>query len=122
MPFGKASNLPCQNAGNTNTLTKMKNLKLKIKNFENGFTLIELLVSLLVLISVGVVTVGILTSSLRGATKANVVNNIRQNGSYAIIQMSRVIGYASTFNGVSTDGVNFTTNCLPVPTPTPMQQ
>lgn len=96
-----------------------------IKNLElgKGFTLIELLVSLIILISVGAVTVAILTSSLRGSNKTNAMNNIRQNGSYAIIQISRAIQYAKTFDGLSTDGVNFTDNCVqsipPSPTPTP---
>ena len=98
-------------------------------SFQEGFTLIELLVSLGVLISVGVVTVGILTSALRGSNKASAVNNIRQNGSYAIIQMSRAVQYANTFNGVSVDGTagSFTTSCagpasLPLtPTPIPTQ-
>lgn len=98
-----------------------------MKKFQNGFTLLELLVSVIVLVVTGTVTVAILTSSFRGGSKVNVVNNIRQNGSYAILQMSRAIAYAKTFNGVSTDGVNFISNCVqpappaPTPTPTPAQ-
>ena len=106
----------------------MKNLKFKIKNFERGFTLTELLISLMVLISVGVVAVTILTSSLRGANKTSAVNNIRQNGSYAMIQMSRAIQYAKKFDGVKVNSSDsYTTNCVqsippaPTPTPTPAQ-
>lgn len=80
-----------------------------------GFTLIELLIAMAVTVSVGAIAVGIITSILRGSNKTNAVNNVRQNGNFAISQMSKMIIYAKSMNS----------NCqvLPPPpalTPTPI--
>ena len=91
-----------------------------------GFTLVELLVSLIVLVAIGSIIGAILFSSLRGASKTNVMQSVRQNGNYAILQLSKTMRSAKSFNGVSTDGVNYQTNCVqipvvpPSPTPTPI--
>lgn len=89
---------------------------------ERGFTLIEILASIIVLSAVGYAIAGIITSSFRGANKTNVVENIRQNGKYAIDQVSKTIQYAQVFNGFSRDNVIYTTNCPDsfAPTPTPV--
>lgn len=68
-----------------------------------GFTLIELLVVMVVLLSTGMVIGSILFSSLRGATKASIFTIARQNGEYAISQMSKTIRNAKSFGGVSGD-------------------
>jgi len=93
----------------------MKN-KFSIKK---GFTLIELLVVILVIFSVGVLISSVLFSALRGANKTNTIDLVRRNGNSAISQVSRMIRYSQSLNGVSTDLVSFTTNCVPPPTPPP---
>ncbi len=87
-----------------------------------GFTLVELLASIIVLIAVGAIVSGIATSSLRGSSKATVIENIRQNGNYALSRISRSIQYAQTFNGFSNDGIDFNASCPDsfAPTPTPL--
>ncbi len=101
----------------------IKNLKFKIKNFDRGYTLIELLAVIAIVVVVGVIVAGILISSLRGGSKSNVLDNVRQNGNHAITQMSKMIIYAQSFNGVSTNGGFYKTNCYqaipPSPSPTP---
>jgi len=83
----------------------------KNENLEKGFTLVELLVSMIILITVGTIMVSILVSSLRTGNKSQAINEVRQNGNYAITQMSKTISYAKIFNGLSTDGTNFVTTC-----------
>lgn len=101
----------------------MKNILIVKK----GFTLIEFLTVTVVIASIGLVVVGILTSSLRGTNKTNIVNTVRQNGNQAVSQMTRMIEYAKSFDGVSLDGLNYTVDCVkaaviaPTPTPTPTQ-
>lgn len=70
-----------------------------------GFTLVELLASIIVLVAVGSIITGIISSSLRGANKTNTIENIRQNGNYALAQMSKDIEYAQSFDENST-GIN----------------
>jgi len=94
---------------------KIKNQKSKIKN---GFTLVELLASVIVLVAVGSVIAGVTAFSLRGANKTNTIENIRQNGNYALNQISKNIEFATVFNGLSTDGSTYVTSC-PYSSPTP---
>ncbi|MBI4089396.1 MAG: type II secretion system protein [Candidatus Levybacteria bacterium] len=88
----------------------------------HGFTLVELLASVIVLIAVGSVVAGIVTSSLRGAKKTTVIEDIRQNGNYTLAQIAKNIEYAKDFNGFSDDGTSYATNCPAsfAPTPTPV--
>lgn len=90
---------------------------------EKGFTLVELLSSIVVLVAVGSVIAGIITSSLRGTNKTTTIENIRQNGNYTLAQMSKNIEYAQVFNGLSNDGVNYVTSCpfSTAPTPAPVK-
>lgn len=99
-----------------------------MKKFQNseGFTLIELIVVIVVLIAVGTVITGILVSALRGSNKSKAINNLETNGNYATAQISKISRFAKYFDGVSTDGVNYATNCAQptpattaTPTPTP---
>lgn len=87
-----------------------------------GYTLIELLAVIIILVSVGTIITAILVTSLRGGNKSNTTNEVRQNGNYIISQMSKMIAYARSFDGVSTDGVTYTADCTvtqpPAPTPT----
>lgn len=107
----------------------MRNEKLKVeKGFttfslhERGFTLVELLSSIVILVAVGSVIAGIITASLRGANKTTTLDNIRQNGNFALAQMSKHIEYAQVFNGLSDDGNKYVTSCpfSLTPTPTPV--
>ncbi|MCL5019483.1 MAG: prepilin-type N-terminal cleavage/methylation domain-containing protein [Patescibacteria group bacterium] len=99
------------------------NFQFSIFNSESGYTLVELLAVIAIVVVVGVIVTGILISSLRGGSKSNVLDNVRQNGNDAITQMSKMIIYAQSFNGASTDGAFYTTNCTqvipPSPSPTP---
>ena len=97
-------------------------MKLNFKSNE-GFTLVELLASIVVLVAVGSVVAGIITASLRGANKTNVMENIRENGNYALTQISRSIEYAQVFNGLSDNGEDYTMNCpfSASPTPSPVE-
>lgn len=107
-------------------MKKIYNSELRIQNFQKGYTLIELLTVIAIVVVVGVIVTGILISSLRGGSKSNVLDNVRQNGNDAITQMSKMIIYAQSFNGASTDGIFYTTNCTqvippsPSPSPTPV--
>lgn len=103
---------------------KFKNEKLKINK---GFTLVELLVVMIVILAVGSVVVSVILSTLRGANKANSLDNVRRNGNYAVAQITKMIRYAQSFNGVSSesnwsDFTTYRTNCVPItfPTPTPV--
>jgi len=75
-------------------------------------------VILLVAVVGGASTV-ILVSALRGSDRANSVNKIRASGNYAITQIAKMIRYAKEFNGVGTDGVNFSTDALSCPSVNP---
>ena len=104
---------------------KISNFKFLISNLRRkneGFTLVELLSSIIVLVAVGSVITGIITSSLRGTNKTTTIENIRQNGNYALVQMSKNIEYAQVFNGFSNDNVNYVISCpfSLAPTPAPV--
>ena len=82
----------------------IENCKLKIVNCQKGYTLVELLAVLIILVSVGVVITAILVTSLRGGNKSNTTNDVRQNGNHILSQMSKMIAYSKSFDGVSIDG------------------
>lgn len=56
-----------------------------------GFTLIELLVVMAIIAIIGGVIMSILFSVVRGTNKANKLIVVRQNGNYAIAQMTKII-------------------------------
>jgi prepilin-type N-terminal cleavage/methylation domain-containing protein len=70
---------------------------------QKGYTLVEMLAVIVVFSIIGGIISAIFASSLRGSNKANITNEVRQNGNYALIQMSRMITYAKSFNGISVD-------------------
>jgi prepilin-type N-terminal cleavage/methylation domain-containing protein len=90
---------------------------MKILNNQKGYTLVELLIVMFILGTVGTIALSIFVTSLRGGNKSTSVNDIRQNGNYAISQMSKMISYAQVFEGVCkssddcTNPANFTTTC-----------
>ena len=61
-------------------------LKLKIKNlkFRGGFTLIETIVTILLFAILGTIATTILFSVLRGATKSEILKEVKQNGDYVL--------------------------------------
>lgn len=110
-------------------IKKIKNRTLRLSHNSlfaihesRGFTLVELLASIIVLVAIGSVIAGIISSSLRGTNKTNTLENIRQNGNYALNQISKDIEYAQVFGGLSTDGDIYVTSCpfSVAPTPTPV--
>lgn len=84
----------------------------RILNIQTGFTLLELLAAMVVLIAVGTIIGAILFASLRGATKTNTITNVRQNGNYAISQMTKMIRGAKT--------LDLPDPCVSPPSPTPI--
>ena len=84
------------------------------------------MIALVVIGSFGSIVVNIITSSFRGTSKTDVINKVRQNGNYAISQMSKMIAYAKSFDGASRIGApnNWTCDIVsppPAPTPIPVQ-
>lgn len=96
-------------------------MNVKTNNSQKGYTLIELLAVIIILVTVGALITSILVTSLRGGNKSNTVNDVRQNGNYILSQMSKMIAYSRRFDGVSTDGVSYLTDCTVIqpPAPTP---
>lgn len=95
----------------------------KILNNKKGYTLVELLAAMILLITVGSIMAGIIVISLRGSNRSTNVNDIRQEGNYALSQMSKMITYAQTFDGISdgstdpeTGDLQYTKDCTVNPT------
>jgi type II secretory pathway pseudopilin PulG len=96
-----------------------------MKKGHKGFTLVEMLASVVVLVAIGAVITGIISSSLRGNSKTNTIENIRQNGNYVLNQISKDIEYAQLFDGKNTglknkDEDDYETACPFSPSPTPV--
>lgn len=92
---------------------------IKFTNTEEGFTLIELLASIIVIVTVGVIIVGIVVTSLRGTNKTNTISTTRQNGTYAITQIGKMLRFARSVDAI--DGAS-TSVCITGLTPTPPSQ
>ncbi|MBI4078678.1 MAG: type II secretion system protein [Candidatus Levybacteria bacterium] len=93
---------------------------------KRGFTLIEVLVVLALLTTIGSLILSIITSMARTVSKTTAINRVTQNGSAAIIQITKTLRNAKSFNGISVDGSEYATDCsvsvLPLtPTPTPTE-
>lgn len=91
-------------------------LKMQSSKFP-GFTLVELLVSLLILSTVSSIVIAIVWVSLKSIVKVNNMHLIRQNGNFAISQVTKMLQYAKRFEGVSTNGASYTTACQAPGTP-----
>ena len=93
-------------------------MKKRIFN-SKGFTLVELLTVCALIVVVGVMIVAIITSSLRGSNRTNNINDIRERGTYILSQMSKMISYSKSFEGVSITGqpTDYSTDCTGAPSP-----
>lgn len=67
---------------------------------KTGFTLIEVLIVMLVLVTVGSIILSIFIIALIGASKTRNQQIVRENGNFAISQITRQIQYAKRFNYV----------------------
>jgi len=115
MPQPKASSQrPMVSSGPDRPLDENKlfqNWKLDIRNwtFSRGFTLIELLISITIIMLVGTMIIVVFFSVLRGTNKSQVLISIRQNGNFALSQMSREIRQAEqAVCSLSSDSVQIT--------------
>ena len=70
-------------------IKKISNFKFQISNF--GFTLIELLVVVAVMAIMGGVVANLFFQILKGATKAQLSTEIKQNGDYTLSLMGKMI-------------------------------
>lgn len=79
-----------------------------------GFTLLEIMLVMAILVFVGFIVGSIVMSILRGTNKTNTLTQVRQNGSYAISQISKMLRNSKSFEGVSVNGSggSYTTNCV----------
>lgn len=60
------------------------------KNYQ-GFTLIEMMVVIGILLIVGTMAVGLFFQTLKGASKVEILKEVKQNGDYALGVMERMI-------------------------------
>lgn len=58
---------------------------------QQGFTLAELLAVMMIFAVVGSIIGTILVTSLRTSTKAGVITTVKQNGTFALTQMSKIL-------------------------------
>jgi len=82
------------------------------KDSKNGYTLVELLAVIFVLVAVGTIISSIITSVLRASNKSTNMEVVRRNGNSAIAQMSKMISYAQSFNGVYDEISHQWTDCV----------
>lgn len=85
---------------------------MKTKN-NKGFTLIELLIVMSVMVIVGGLVAAIMIASLRISNKSTTLNDVRQNGDFAISQMTKIIEYGQFLDHVVDSANNSFTNCVP---------
>ncbi|MGB8815841.1 MAG: prepilin-type N-terminal cleavage/methylation domain-containing protein [Minisyncoccia bacterium] len=80
---------------------KIKTVKISKQKFTAGFTLIEFLIYLaLTTVLLGLI-VAIGFNVLSGGTKFNSIQDVKDNGNYAIQKISNMVGNAEKINGVS---------------------
>ncbi len=79
-----------------------------------GFTLIELLVVMSIMTVIGVIGLGIFSSVLRGSNKANVINEVKENGQQTLDVMERYIRNAQTVNVPNAQELDITVSSQPI--------
>ncbi len=75
--------------------TMIKRLQLRPVQLQAGFTFVELLVSMMILMVVGSIILVVFFSSLRGTGRSQALITLRQNGNYALSQMTKNIRQAA---------------------------
>lgn len=98
-------------------MKKYQKSNIKNQKSQYGYTLIELLAVMIILVTVGVIMTSILVIALRGGNKSNTTNDVRQSGNYITSQMSKMIAYSRSFDGVSVNGSTYITDCTTINTP-----
>lgn len=71
------------------------------EGLQNGFSLIELIVAMGIFAIAGTIVMSILFSSIRGASKTNLLTKVRQSGNYALEQIAKTIRTAQRYDGMS---------------------
>jgi type II secretory pathway pseudopilin PulG len=89
----------------TNFKLQIQTSKISIINwkFPLGFTLIELLISMTILILIGSVMIIIFFSAIRGTNKSQSMILLRQDGNYALTQMTKLVRLAKNVRCTATD-------------------
>lgn len=65
-----------------------------------------------IIATAGTIIAGILVVTLRTSSKAASITTVRQNGEYALSQMTKMIRFAKNYQGVRADGQEaFTSDC-----------
>jgi type II secretory pathway pseudopilin PulG len=95
-----------------------KNRKKQL-SLQSGFTLIELLASTFVIVAIGGIIVSIIVSTLRGSNKSNTMVTTRENGTYAISQLSKMLRFAQEVTLVDGASPSVCITNIPFPTPQP---
>lgn len=80
-------------------------------SIQKGFTIVEMLAVMIVFIAIGSIAAAVFFTSLRVVNKSNSLASLRENGNYALSQMTKMIRYAVMFAGVSDDGITYSNAC-----------
>lgn len=78
-----------------------------------GYTLLELIVVMVLLIVVGSLIVGILSSTIRGSAKSKITNDLGQNGNYVLSIISDIILNSQNFDSITDFTSTTHTSCTP---------
>jgi type II secretory pathway pseudopilin PulG len=83
----------------------------KINLNSYGFSLIELMVGLAIMITATTIVLAIIVSSFRLSSKSTIQDQVRQNGNYALSQMTKVLLYADSINNIADSSGPFSLPC-----------
>ena len=72
-------------------MKKLKNIPSRDGMYSRGYTLIEVITVTGIMALISLTLVGIFLATIRGGTKAQVVQQVHQNGDFALRSMSRLI-------------------------------
>lgn len=75
----------------------MKKIMYK-KSSQAGFTFIELLISMMIIMLIGSIILVVFFSALRGTNRSQSIITLRQNGNYALSQMTKDIRQAASIS------------------------
>ncbi len=78
---------------------------------KQGFSLIEVLIAMGILVTVGSVAMVVFFTTLRGATKSDVIREVKQNGEYAISAMETMIRSSQSVESIGS-GCSSSNGCL----------